>query len=126
MRKAELDSLSRFSRTSRLASKRDFQSVFANGRKTTHHFLTALYVPNDRSHARLGIIIAKHHVKQAVDRNRVRRVIRESFRHHQDLLKGLDIIILMRSQCGPSGNKKALRDDVDKLWQQLVKLFKPV
>jgi ribonuclease P protein component len=84
-----------------------------------------LHRPIQQDQARLGIIIAKQHVKKAVDRNAIRRVIRESFRHHKDRLKGLDIIVLLRSECTPLGDKKALRDNVDHLWQ-LVSSYKPV
>jgi len=73
----------------------------------------------------LGIIIAKHHLKRAVDRNLMRRLVRESFRQHKETLKGLDIIVLLRSKCTPL-DKKALRDDIDNLWLQLKKSYKPV
>src|SRR5580658_3629003 len=111
-----------FSRKYRLVTKHDFQSVFAKPNKATHKFLLALYKPNQQLCPRLGIIIAKHYVKLAVNRNRLRRQVRESFRHHKDELKGLDIIILMRSECSPLDNKdnQTLRDDIDKLWQKLI------
>lgn len=107
-----------FSRTYRLVSKQDFQSVFAKPLKVSRRNLLALFCANPLSHPRLGIIIAKHHLKRAVDRNRFRRVIRESFRHHKESLKGLDIIVLIRSECSALDNK-ALRDDIDKLWQAI-------
>lgn len=108
-----------FSRTQRLISKHDFQYVFAVPRKITHKYLIALFRPNNLPHARLGIIIGKHRVKTAVRRNRMRRVIRESFRQQQELLKGLDIIILMRSEWTALINT-TLRDDTDNLWQALL------
>jgi ribonuclease P protein component len=114
-----------FSRKYRLANKQEFQFVFAKPYKITRKHLLILYRPNLEEHARLGIIIGKHHVKQAVDRNRLRRIVRESFRHHKDMLKGLDIIVLMRSECTPLG-MKALRDDIDNLWHTLAPSSKSV
>src|SRR5436190_21971861 len=108
-----------FSREYRLRGKHDFQSVFAKPKKLTNKYLLALHIPNQKTHARLGIIIAKRHVKLAVDRNHLRRIIRESFRHHKQALKGLDIVILMRSKWSPLNNQ-ALRDDVDYLWQKFT------
>ena len=73
----------------------------------------------------LGIVVAKHHLKRAVDRNVVKRLVRESFRHHKESLKGLDIIVLLRSKCTPL-DKTALREEIDNLWRQLIKSYKPV
>ncbi len=108
-----------FSSQCRLRSQSDLQSVFKQSQKVAYQRLLALYRPNQRPLPRLGLVITKHRIKRAIDRNRIRRVIRESFRHHQEVLKGLDIIVLMRSECTPL-DKKALRDNVDHLWLQLV------
>jgi ribonuclease P protein component len=108
-----------FSRQYRLVRKHDFQSVFAKSNKASHKSLLALFKPNQLENARVGIIISKNHVKLAVHRNSLRRTIRESFRHQKEALKGLDIVILMRSKWSPLNNH-ALRDDLDHLWQKLM------
>lgn len=104
-----------FSRTNRLITKQDYQSVFAHPKKSSYKHFLALFCVNNKDHARLGMIIGKQHLKLAVDRNVVRRLIRESFRMHKETLKGLDIIVLLRSKCSTL-DKNALRDDIDKLW----------
>lgn len=130
MPKAALDSLYKFPRTSRLLIKRDFQSVFANPRKVSNRYLLALFRPNQQVSARLGIIVAKSRIKKAVHRNLVRRMVRESYRHQQEALKGLDLIVLIRSECSPicggKADKKALRNDIDRLWERLIESLKPV
>ena len=108
-------------RKNRLKSKRDFQSVFANASKASYRSLLALYRPNSHPYARLGIVMSKHKVKHAVWRNQLKRLIRESFRHHQAQLKGLDIIILLRSECNPL-DKHAFREQIDSLWRCLKPL----
>jgi len=108
-----------FPRLYRLVTKQDFQSVFATSHKATHRYLLALYLPNNRPYARLGMIITKRHVRLAVHRNQLRRMIRESFRHEKEALKGLDIIVLMRSKWSPL-DKAVLRDDIKRLWQKCV------
>ncbi|VVC76929.1 Ribonuclease P protein component [Aquicella siphonis] len=108
-----------FSRTYRLAGKHDFQSVFANPNKTAHKYFLALSIPNQLQHARLGIVLSKHRLRLSVQRNRLRRLIRESFRHNKDVLKGVDVIILLRSECIPLESSKTIRKDIDTLWQKL-------
>jgi ribonuclease P protein component len=106
-------------RSYRLVSKHDFQFVFDKPSRVTQKFILALFKPNQQSVARLGIIIGKRHVKRAVDRNLLRRLIRESFRHLQAQLKGLDIIVLMRSEWCPLGTR-IWRNEIDNLWQLLI------
>lgn len=108
-----------FKSSNRLKSKQDFDVVFRKGKRISHKYLSIIYVSNRFSQPRLGIVVKKIYFKQAVVRNKLRRVVRESFRHHKDRLKGLDIIVLLRSECIPLDNK-TLRSDIDKLWQQVV------
>lgn len=46
---------------------------------------------------RLGLAISKRRVRRAVARNRIKRLIRESFRTHQRQLRGLDVVIIART-----------------------------
>ena len=66
-------------------------------------------------------MLSKRHIKSAVERNRWRRVIRESFRQHQAMLKGIDIIVLVRGPILEAKlNKKLLRQALDKLWRNML------
>lgn len=108
-----------YSRKYRLASKQEVQSVFAaKPKKFSHLYLLVLLKPNQLSYPRLGIIVSKQHIRRAVDRNRVRRIIRESFRHQRDKLKGLDLIVMIRAQCAKF-DSKTIRNDIDYLWQAI-------
>lgn len=104
-----------FKSENRLKKKEDFQSVFDHGSKASYRSLLALYRPNSLDYARLGIVLSKQKVKYAVWRNQLKRLIRESFRHHQAMLKGLDIIILLRSECNPL-DKQAYQVEIEHLW----------
>lgn len=108
-----------YSRRYRLTAKHEVQSVFdAKPKKVSRQYLLVLYTPNQLSYARLGIIAGKQYLRHAVDRNRVRRVIRESFRHARAALKGLDLIVMIRSGCS-SVDTKTLRSDIDQLLQAI-------
>ena len=85
--------MSSFSRKYRLLNKNDFQSVFAKPHKSVHKFIVALYQQTPHDYGRLGIMLTKRYLPRAVDRNTLRRIVRESFRKHHEALKGLDIII---------------------------------
>lgn len=72
----------------------------------------------DDARTRLGIIIAKRHVKHATKRNRLKRVIRESFRYRQAHLPDIDVIVLARPGVALLDNDK-LYQQLDRLWTQL-------
>lgn len=52
--------------------------------------------PNGLTHARLGLIVGRKVCAQAVGRNYMKRVCRELFRRHIEVLAGLDVVILHR------------------------------
>lgn len=88
---------STFGREKRLLTARDYRAVFGHTRhKVAHPNLLLLACPNGLSHPRLGLVIAKKNVRRAVDRNRVKRVVRNTFRLNQPMLDSVDIIFLAR------------------------------
>ncbi|MBI4567643.1 MAG: ribonuclease P protein component [Planctomycetes bacterium] len=80
----------------RLRRKRDFDAAYAQGRKRRDDTLLLVVRPNGLPHSRLGVVVSKKaHGKRAVDRNRVKRVVREAFRLHKHALRGgLDIVCI--------------------------------
>jgi ribonuclease P protein component len=108
-----------FSKTSRLLDAADFKAVFTNAqfKASSRHFLM-LAISNDRLNSRLGLVIAKKHVSLAVQRNRIKRLIRDSFRHHSNLLANLDIVVLARKDADKLQNKQ-LAETIIALWREL-------
>ena len=81
--------------------------------------MTVLAVPNQLGHPRLGLAISRKVARTAVARNRIKRVIRESFRHWQDRLGSLDIVVLGRAGVAAQTGK-ALDEALEKTWKQLI------
>jgi ribonuclease P protein component len=78
---------------------------------------TVLYKRNGEQDARLGLAISKKHCRGAVGRNRLKRLIRESFRMNRGDLRGLDIIVLNQAAATRASNK-ALFDSLNEHWQR--------
>ncbi|MFO7602617.1 MAG: ribonuclease P protein component [Gammaproteobacteria bacterium] len=98
----------------------DFERVFAKPARRTDKYFTILYLCNDGDVARLGLAISKKRARRAVDRNRIKRLVRESFRQHQDELQGCDFIVLAQNATASADNPtlfKALQNH----WRQLSK-----
>ncbi|HEY7883958.1 MAG TPA: ribonuclease P protein component [Cellvibrionaceae bacterium] len=110
-----------FSKHQRLLTPADFRAVFNDAPyRASHQHLLILSRPNQLAVARLGLVIAKKHIRLAVNRNKVKRVIRESFRQRQQQLAGLDVIVLARSGMGEM-DKATLSKQLDTQWQRIVR-----
>jgi ribonuclease P protein component len=110
-----------FSREKRLLTPRHFKAVFDSPTgKVPGKNLLLLVRNNDLDHPRLGLVIGKKSVKLSVERNRLKRLMRESFRQHQDNLVGWDIVVVARKGLGDIENPELIQH-FGKLWKRLAR-----
>ncbi len=108
-----------FTRELRLLTPAHFSYVFSEAVPAPSKHVTILARINSQNdHPRLGITIAKNRVKKAHDRNRLKRVIRESFRHHQHFLPNVDIIVIGKSNLDTLSNHE-FNELLNTLWKKL-------
>ncbi|MFH0889381.1 MAG: ribonuclease P protein component [Planctomycetota bacterium] len=87
------------SKKERVVNKKEFDRIYKEGTIRKSGKVMVRYLPNDLGYSRLGVAVGKKLFRKASMRNRIKRLVRESFRLNKNLLpKGLDIII------GISGN----------------------
>lgn len=111
-----------FTRELRLLTPAQFKTVFSNPIKASSAEITLLATANSEQHPRIGLTVAKKHVKLAVERNRVKRVIRDSFRLNQHNLPAIDIVVLVRG--GVVNMEKAeINKLIEKLWRKLSRRY---
>ena len=108
-----------FSRELRLLTPDDFQPVFKNAIPAVSPHLTLLARKNNLDHPRIGMAIPKKHIKHAVGRNRIRRIVREQFRHQQQQLPAIDIVVIAKAGIADLSNQE-INKILDKLWRKLV------
>lgn len=108
-----------FSRKRISLGKQDFPKVFRNNQRSGDNALLVLARPNHMSSSRLGLAISKKHLPRAVDRNRVKRLIRESFYQQQPFEIPLDVVVMNRSALRHSSNEK-IRQSLSRHWQNVV------
>jgi len=114
----------RYTRTLRLTSQSDYQRVFQNTTcKSADKYLTVLACRNAYDYPRLGLAITKKKLAKAVARNRIKRLIRDSFRHHLEELEGLDIVVLSHS-CVKTTSNKVILDRLHQHWNNLSRRCK--
>ncbi|MCG7866095.1 MAG: ribonuclease P protein component [Candidatus Thiodiazotropha taylori] len=108
-----------FPRSRRLLKPDEFRRVFSEGRRSSDRFFLVLAYPNQSVDARLGLAVAKKHCRKAVDRNRIKRIIRESFRLNQTQLTGLDLVVVARQGAALADNRVCL-NSLQQHWHRIA------
>ncbi len=80
----------------RLLRKDRFDHVL-RGENVADRYFKVFFVGNDEENARLGIIASKRSFPRAVDRNRAKRLVRETFRRHCIKTQKLDLVVLVKT-----------------------------
>ena len=80
--------------------------------------LLVLARPNGLNRSRLGLAISKKHTPGAVERNRIKRIVRESFMSSQPFAKPVDAIVLNRSGI-LNQNNAAVFKSLSKHWNKI-------
>lgn len=110
-----------FPRAAKLLTRAAFDEVFRAGQSAGSHFFRVLVRPSPTPNARLGITVPKRVLKFAHDRNRIKRLLREAFRHRRNEMPAIDLVLLARGAIAGADNN-ALRKDIDKILSRATAL----
>lgn len=119
-KRPDLSKSQAFTKSVRLLNSDAFGNVFKTTKYkvSSKHFLI-LATKNEGLGSRIGLIVAKKHVKLAVQRNRIKRLIRESFRTSSKIPSDLDIVMLVRHGTDDLSNEFCT-ESLDRLWGKLA------
>ncbi|EXJ17140.1 ribonuclease P protein component [Imhoffiella purpurea] len=92
--------------------------MFAEPKRTGKSGFVVLYRYNELEQPRLGLAISKKCARRAVDRNRLKRIVRESFRIHRERLPGVDIVVLC-SHGATSHPNRRLFQALEQAWASI-------
>ena len=116
-RSSELQDHARpFTPAQRLRQKSEFDRVYKDARRFTDNLFAVFARHNGGPHPRLGLSIAARLVGNSVRRDRVKRLVRESFRLHQHELPAVDIVVNARAGARDADNA-TLTQSLEKHWQ---------
>jgi len=112
-----LNSIIMLKKKLRIRKQKDFDNIFSKGSYFSEKFLGLKVVENKLEISRFGFIVSNKISKKAVERNRIKRLLREVIRLKQDKIKpGFDAIFIFRGK----EIKKSFKD-VDAVVENLLK-----
>ncbi|WP_440996682.1 ribonuclease P protein component [Arhodomonas sp. SL1] len=95
-----------FPRSARLTDSRAFSRVFADAVRVADSRFTLLYRRQEwPCGARLGLAVSRRTAPRAADRNRIKRIIRECFRHQRHRMPPVDIVVIARPPARTAGRR---------------------
>lgn len=113
------DRMARFPKRARLLKPAEFSRVFKDPIRSSDRLFTILAVTNaEQAMPRLGLAISKKHAKRALDRNRIKRLVRESFRHRLQLLPMADFVVMARDVTRQASSQEIF-DSLSQHWKRL-------
>lgn len=81
----------------RLKKKKDFENVFKRGKKIEEDFLCFRFIKTDLKSPRFGFVVGKSYSNKAVDRNKIKRRIRDVIKNNlSDIIEIIDGVIIVR------------------------------
>ena len=110
--------------TAYLRGSQDFQKVYRNGKRYEGVLITVFVLPNNLSHNRFGITASRKALGNAVQRNRGRRLLRETFRLKQSSLCSLQVKydwVFNAKRRLPSFKVTAAMEEFEKLVSRVAK-----
>jgi len=103
--------------TESLKSNEEFKDVYKRGKSLANHYLVVYLLENNESINRLGISVSKK-VGNSVIRHRLKRLVKESYRLHENMFNsGLNIVVIARV-----GANRATFHEVEEALLQLMRL----
>ncbi|MGQ0801158.1 MAG: ribonuclease P protein component [Pseudomarimonas sp.] len=109
-----------FPRERRVLVSADFNRNFADGKRLSCRYFRVHWCPS-ANEARLGLAVSRKVSKRAVDRNRIKRCARESFRlNRANLPCGDAVLVAFREAV--AADSQTLRDELSRIWRKIAAL----
>lgn len=105
-----------FSRKRRLLHQAEYDHIFRANQKVGSPYFILLFKKNALPFSRLGLALSKKRIHKAHDRNRIKRLIRESFR--KCTLPAVDVVVLAKQNIAEISHEVLLKQ-LESIWEKI-------
>ncbi len=105
-------------RPARLRKHADFEKVYRNGRRLFSAHMTVFFLPRDSGPARVGFTVARA-MGAAVERNRIRRRLREAARLNLGAAGGAVDVVIHPKKSALTAEFAALREEIARAFDKI-------
>lgn len=103
----------------KLRIKSQFDSVFSNRKCKNGRLVRVFWRFNECNYPRIGISISKKNINKAVSRNKLKRIIKESFRLNYTHLPAIDIVLVVK-RGADSQTTELFFNELNEKWSELA------
>jgi len=109
-------------KNNRLLKPSEFQNIYKSGQWVANRELVVNFKPKNTQLPKLGITVSKKVSKRAVDRNRIKRQIREWFRKNKSTYATFDLIITAKPVANSKTNQE-IQYSLEDIWRKVQKKY---
>ncbi len=102
-----------------MTSKLNFNDVLSSNTRSEDELFSVFFIKNKTSHCRLGVSLPKKTIAKATKRNKIKRIIKNSFTVFFQATKGIDVVIRAKKDPQPNTNDKILLS-LDQHWKAIM------
>jgi len=102
-----------------LTNKLNFEDVLSANTRSEDELFSVFFIKSKTNHCRLGVSLPKRIIAKATARNRIKRIIKNSFNAFFQATKGVDVVVRAKKEPQPNTSDKILLS-LDQHWKTIM------
>ena len=102
-----------------MTNKLNFNDVLSSNTRSEDELFSVFFVKNKANLCRLGVSLPKKTITKATKRNKIKRIIKNSFNVFFQATKGIDVVVRAKKEPQPNTGDKILQS-LDQHWKTIM------
>ena len=102
-----------------MTNKLNFNDVLSSNTRLEDELFSVFFIKNKTNHCRLGVSLPKKIIAKATRRNKIKRIIKNSFNVFFHETKGIDVVVRAKKEPQLNTSDKILQS-LDQHWKRIM------